>query len=312
MALDRGTEHDQNGHQLYNLCDGSWARRVEVGRIGAVHLYNVRCQHEMTWVVAGNGAIYPFIAGDVRVTFCSDDGQRTERDCLQKIHPLTRNILGGFAGSVRAGFFLLQVIRRQMYEEHWYSLPKITRRWMTRLMRRAFADLPANERSAGSQWIMVGAHPDLTRGPFKIPRAHTYRFSSPTFEPEETIGVECLGIGSGDTVVQYRDAASQLSKDFVLHQTSTMGLKWPAHTMAATLHSTVSGAPMPGISPYFLYGSVSLTEVLIEAFEYEERRPEGTRLHRLPPIARTYDEFIKYCGSEGLSAEAAIASRYDT
>ncbi len=42
MSLDRGTQHDQNGHQLYNLCDGSWARRVEVWRIGAVPLYNVR------------------------------------------------------------------------------------------------------------------------------------------------------------------------------------------------------------------------------------------------------------------------------
>ena len=159
---------------------------------------------------------------------------------------------------------------------------------------------------------MVGAHPELTRGPFKIPRAHTYRFSSAAFEPEETVGVECLGIGSGEAVVQFRDAASQLSKDFTFHQTSTIGLKWPALTMAATLHSTVSGAPRPGIGPYFLYGSVSLAEVLIEAFEYEERRPEGTRFHRSPPIVRSYDEFIKYCGSEGMSAEAALASTFDT
>ena len=41
MSLDRGTEHDQNGHQSYDLCDGSWACRVQVRPIGAFHLYNV-------------------------------------------------------------------------------------------------------------------------------------------------------------------------------------------------------------------------------------------------------------------------------
>ncbi len=42
MTLNRGTEHGQNGRQLYDFWDGSWACRVQVRRIGAVHLHNVR------------------------------------------------------------------------------------------------------------------------------------------------------------------------------------------------------------------------------------------------------------------------------
>ena len=37
MAFDRGTEHEQTGHQSYDLKDGACACRVQVRRIGAVH-----------------------------------------------------------------------------------------------------------------------------------------------------------------------------------------------------------------------------------------------------------------------------------
>src|SRR5215207_8036961 len=59
----------------------------------------------MTWVVGatniyGYGALY----SDVRVTFA--DG--TTRDLVQKAYPLSNFIAGGFTGSVRIGFNLLQ------------------------------------------------------------------------------------------------------------------------------------------------------------------------------------------------------------
>lgn len=266
----------------------------------------------MTWIVAGSGLIYPFIAGDVRVTFRLQDGSQAERDCLQKIHPVARNILGGFAGSVRGGFLLLHAIRQQLYDHHWYSLPKMTYQWLPRFMRRVFKALPPQEQLLGNQLIIVGAHPELTRGALRIPMCHTFRFSAPDFDPESTKGVECVGIGSGEAVERYRDAATKVSNEFWFHQTVRVGLKWPAHTMASTLHKIVSDDPFPGISPWFLYGSVSLAEFLIEAFEYTEYGPSGTTEHRLPPIARNYQEFVQYCGQVGVAAEAAVATGYAT
>ena len=261
----------------------------------------------MTWVVAGNGFLYPFIAGDIRVTFQMEDVRRVECDCLQKIHPVARNIWGGFAGSVYGGFALLHAVRQQLYEDHWYSLPQMVYRWMPRLMRRVHRLFPIKEQALGNQLIMLGAHPTLTRGDIEFPRCHTFRFTSPQFEPECATAVECLGIGSGDSVEKYRSAATKASGESWFRQTVVAGLKWPAHTMASTLHRIVSAEPVPEVSPWFLYGTVSLTEWIIEAYAYTAYQRDGVEAHGPPPIVQTYDDFRRFCVRAGMSAEAAVA-----
>lgn len=64
----------------------------------------------MTWVIG-----MPFFAGyslllsDIRVTW----GNGREDDCLQKIYPIVPFIGMGFAGSVFAGFEMLDTMRRE-------------------------------------------------------------------------------------------------------------------------------------------------------------------------------------------------------
>jgi len=261
----------------------------------------------MTWIVGGNGMFYPFIAGDVRVTFRLNDGRTVERDCLQKIHHLSRNILVGFSGSVRGSFGVLGFVARQLRPDHWYSLPRLAHTWMPRTMRFAFQMLPESERDLGVQLLMVGAHPQLTRGPFG-PRADTFRFRSPLFEPECTKGAECFGIGSGNSVEKYRKAAEELSHEFFLHQTATMGLLGPASTFAMTLHKIVKDDPQPGVSPWFLFGTVSLTEAHINAIGYTEYAVGEPTQHSVPPVATSYSQFVALAKQEGLLAEAASAS----
>ncbi len=59
----------------------------------------------MTWVIGG---ITPFGYGvglsDIRVSW--DD--KKYRDCLQKVYPVGKFIIAGFAGSVELGFRLIQ------------------------------------------------------------------------------------------------------------------------------------------------------------------------------------------------------------
>jgi hypothetical protein len=263
----------------------------------------------MTWVVAGSGIIYPFMAGDVRVTFRQPDGSTSERDCLQKIHRVARNILGGFAGSVRAGLTLLDAIQRRLHEDHWYSLPELTyqRYWLPRLMHRVFGTLPEYEQALRSEVVLLGAHPRFTRGALRIARCHTIRFRSPAFEPEETTGAECVGIGSGDAVGRYRDAAREASASDALVQMTVAGLQAPAQFMASVLHRTVTEGPEPGVSPHFLYATVSPAELVIRPWEYEERGAMGHRYHRVPPLVRDYGEFIRFCCAAGLLPDAAVA-----
>jgi hypothetical protein len=146
-------------------------------------------------------------------------------------------------------------------------------------MRHVYKSLPVQQRDLGNQLIMVGAHPELTRGAVGFPQCHTLRFSSPEFEPQATTGAECFGIGSGEAVEKYRTAATEASSDFSFHQTVVVGLKWPAHTMASILHKIVSDDPSPGVSPWFLYGTVSLTEWLIEGFVYTAYEESGPKAY---------------------------------
>ena len=263
----------------------------------------------MTWVVAGNGLIYPFIAGDVRVRFRFADGNTVEHDCLQKIHPVARNVLCGLAGSVYGGFAILHVIRGHLHADHWYSLPELTyqRFWLPRLMRWVFRGLPQSERRLGAEVLLVGAHPRLTRGFPGVARCDTIRFRSPRFEPEETVGNQCLGIGSGEAVEHYREVATDASTSDAVIRVSTVGLEAPAQLMASTLHLTVRENPFPGVSEWFLYGTVSPRELVIRPWQYEERGPAGTRQHRVPPLVQSYPEFVQYCGGARLPADAAVA-----
>ena len=62
----------------------------------------------MTWVIGGSTIFgYGVLISDVCVSW--ELGYQF--DCLQKIYPLSNSIMGGFAGSVKIGFQLLQDLR---------------------------------------------------------------------------------------------------------------------------------------------------------------------------------------------------------
>jgi hypothetical protein len=65
----------------------------------------------MTWIVGAAPPIgYAVGISDIRVTF----SDASERDCLQKIYPISPFIAAGFAGSVRIGFAIVDTLRLQL------------------------------------------------------------------------------------------------------------------------------------------------------------------------------------------------------
>ncbi|HTQ98766.1 MAG TPA: hypothetical protein VMH83_02205 [Candidatus Acidoferrum sp.] len=257
----------------------------------------------MTWIVAGNGVAFPFIAGDICVSWDSQN----ERECLQKIHPLTRNIIAGFSGSVKGGFQILNAIKQQLCYDQNYSLPRLSHEWLPRLMQREFRKLPSKEQSLQVQLILLSAHPHFIRGALHVPQSHTVRFKSPHFKPETTRGAECFGIGSGEIVDHYRIAAISFSTDVSFHQAIVSGSKNPALWMAQRLYDIVKEDPKPGISPLFIYGTVSLDEMVIEPLPFTTLGTSGTTHLQFPFLARNHQEFLNYCNRIGFSAEAASA-----
>ena len=174
----------------------------------------------VTWVVGGPGFTAPFLAGDICVTFEHADGHKETHDCLQKIYPIARNILAGFAGSVDIGLRMLALLE-QFYGPSYQSLPRLAVRWFPRFARRFFSESPAAMRKHGCEILMVGIHPHLQHSGIPLQRTDAVRFVAPHFKPEMTTswgGV--LGIGSGEVLEELRNAALSAVRSNGFHRTA--------------------------------------------------------------------------------------------
>ena len=258
----------------------------------------------MTWVVGSAGVWAPFIAGDIRVTWTLRDGTSIGRDCLQKIHPVSENILGGFAGSVSLGFRILDAIAARTDAKP--SLRRIAYLWLPRLMRKCFNSAAPNERAMGSHFIFVGYHPELEFMP-GLPQTQAFRFRSPRFEPDFVHGDKCLGIGSGDLVETLRCSAEDANARFspLRMNARTPGLH--GQLMANHFQELLRKQPTRGVSEWFVFGTVTPQGRLLRPLSYRTDEPGGPELVEAPSIARSHEEFRNFAKKLGLGATAACA-----
>jgi len=68
----------------------------------------------MTWIV-GTGTMFghAVLASDIHATLKYGKGEEHYIDCLQKIYPLGKFVVGGFAGSVKIGFSIISSLHRR-------------------------------------------------------------------------------------------------------------------------------------------------------------------------------------------------------
>src|SRR5262245_1059289 len=140
----------------------------------------------MTWIV---GTVQPFgfsiLVSDICVTFTDCFGRELYCDCLQKIYPLGRFSLGGFAGSVDIGFQILDGLSLEFAKapDSTQNVQRLAYTWAPRLIRRCFRAAPEQEQSLGCEIILASAHPTKNRGDAPWPWTDIHTFSSPKFEP---------------------------------------------------------------------------------------------------------------------------------
>jgi len=98
----------------------------------------------MTWII---GTVPPFgysiLVSDIRVSWSNG----TERDCLQKMHKIGDDYLCGFAGSVRVGFRLLDLLSYQLPSKQARGPKYIAQDWIPSLCRRVFVKTPEVDRT---------------------------------------------------------------------------------------------------------------------------------------------------------------------
>src|SRR5579862_5525948 len=165
----------------------------------------------MTWIV-GMPTLWGYSIGisDIRVTLADD----SEHDCLQKIYPIAQSITLGFAGSVRIGFQMIDVMRRWLHCEqtdHAWKPFETVELWPA-LARDIFAAAPPEEQAGQCALLMLSADPEAPPTEMGA-RTYVHTFRSPDFAPEQAKTHKVVGIGSGTEIDSFKKYLDDVSND---------------------------------------------------------------------------------------------------
>jgi hypothetical protein len=292
---------------------------------------------DMTWIV-GMPTMwgYSFAVSDVRVTLA--DG--SERDCLQKIYPVARSIALGFAGSVRIGFKMVEVMKEWLHNDDlgraWIPLETIEL-WPD-LARDIFAAAPPQEQAGQCHLIMLSADPQATTGLGPVSYVHILR--SPDFKPIQVATNKVAGIGSGNFIDQYKKSLDELSENheqnFSLMQMETNNPGGMGTNLGFRITLLIKETNPTGISSHLHYCWVYLGKTIVKtnnhftvgawtgfdsgsginqpegspkpsSFDKSEGIPGGTYFEMPNKIAQSWGELSQVLQSTGAQAEGTIA-----
>lgn len=261
----------------------------------------------MTWIVGTPTVFgYAILVSDVQVTFTRPSGQLQFLDCLQKIYPVSKSMLGGFAGSVKIGFRILAELQYEsskLGNDQDWDLERIANTWWPVVAKEVFEKFEAKERNLGSQVILAAAHPSQNNGAW--PRTDVYSFSFPDFEPIKAGSRQVASIGLPNT--RYVEAINNVVADFSFMQSSMAEKFGPGSMLAIALGRELENTPLEGVCSFFQVGIASRAKTEINNFIKGIALPDGTiQEPSFPTTAQGPEEFIQICKVNGFKVEAAI------
>lgn len=166
----------------------------------------------MTWIVATPTMFgYGFAVSDIRVTL----RDRSELDCLQKIHCVGRHVALGFAGSVKIGFDMVDELQKAIFceDESLACVPQQLADWWPGRAREVFGRSEQTERDRHSHLVMLSVHPQEHGGNPAWPRSYVHVFRSPNFEPECIPTNRITTIGCGTSYDHCRNVIEDLQRN---------------------------------------------------------------------------------------------------
>jgi ATP-dependent protease HslVU (ClpYQ) peptidase subunit len=260
----------------------------------------------MTWVFGSASFLgSAILVGDVQVTL----GDGRTLDCLQKVHALDHNVLGGFAGDVYAGFALLSALQRFIHQ-HEAAVPiESVFDAVPRIARETFARLDAPNQS-GSALLIAGASPQDNA--LYGSRPELARFRDPNFDAEEIAMSDWAAIGSGSEVEAYRlelqSAMSDEARSLLAMEANNPG--GFLNTMTIPIISNVFDMPsVPGIAKHFHVGTVFADRCWIRTSDREHFPADGPPQQiRMPPVATNWSELQALLRQQLGSAVTALSA----
>jgi hypothetical protein len=255
----------------------------------------------MTWVL-GSGVPFGYAAliSDIRVTW--PDG--THKDALQKIYPVGRQMLVGFAGSVRLGFAMVEDMRRAFEASDagvWFPRAAAWGWW--RRGRRIFSSASVELRDLGCSLLLAGA--SATLNGFIGHISHVVVMRSPQFEPEFPRIGDWVSVGSGADHIYARQLAQyQQDKpaDFMVTYGQGevhMGRGGFAKMLAFTVGTALLKDPMRTVSEVLHVGLA-----FADRFDVSSVSPIGRELGP-NDLAISWETFKTLCDQASLNAASA-------
>lgn len=250
---------------------------------------------------------YAITVSDIQITL--PDGRAF--DIVRKTFPIGEGIIGGFAGSVYVGFQLLSSLSGFLRETSLGADPSSVAKQWAPIARKVFDRCPDNQQGLGSEFIIVGPHPEEDLG---IPaRAMPYlcSFSAPYFEPDITRGGNsAISIGRGAIIPEYVEAIKDLldphgnkAGSLRLEIGNTGGWASGINTAISLL---LERHPAEGISSH-VHTHLAAREgwkVMTSSRRMNVGTREETRI-KMPPVAQSWAELMSM--AERLDIDAATA-----
>jgi hypothetical protein len=271
----------------------------------------------MTWVIGASSFLgYGAMISDIRVSL----GDGSERDMLQKAYGLGPFIVGGFAGSVKIGFQLLESLTLSLTPpagggqpgEIWMWEPVGVAETWQEIAVQVFANADEEERANHSHILLVEISNEIDPETAHIlnvvhgPRAFIIKMMSPDFLPvvmKKPLSVDHIGSGA------HVDRYIELLKAYVdpmsgtLKETAAFGA-WP-RLLADGVRQAVGRNPTEGVSPHVHVLVCSQGEIFAMNNDTRIFRGDTEIGFKMPKVARSYAEFLSMCSASGLAAECA-------
>jgi hypothetical protein len=230
----------------------------------------------------------------------------TRRDNLQKIYPVGTMMAAGFAGSVQAGFAMIEDMTRAFSDipkgHGWW--PRIAAWQWHRRGRLIFRNFPRHVQDLGCSLLLVGVAPVDTP---PLRKSYCIRMLSPSFTPEFGTGWGWLGIGSGTTHEIAERYVRLTFKDFgeVYGNAEVMNPGGTASMVAFSMAGYLRRVPHSGVSERLLVGEVWPHQFRIR--EPHSRNMSDPADPPIPserlPLATSWFEFVE--SSQGLESASA-------
>jgi hypothetical protein len=261
----------------------------------------------MTWIIGASAlAGYAIGVSDIRVTFA--DG--SEKDCVQKLYPMSRFIAAGFAGSVRIGFAMLDALARLLRDlpegAAWY--PEEVTNCFQDLAKQVFQAAPQIEQMGCSHLMLLGAHPTEDLGIPGHARCSTYILRSPDFVPQLAPTGKVVSIGSGSAVAPYQKVLDGFSSNVLsLLHGEERGARSGFLALSMAIQKTIEQNPTAGISSHAHICVVRRGSIEVGTNDENRYPPSGEVIEiRMPRVATSWAELERMISSTIGSADGAV------